>query len=238
MADMLLPGRASETDAGHLAQVALSARADDASNLLIRPEDGTPGAVLFERHEPGVYEMRAELPPEVQGASARAFLASAAGLAFVTTDAMEILTLCPAEEPTTSSRTFMALGGAFEGEQPTGRRFALRYPEWVRTADLPLQLGAWARERYGAELVRPGLLGELGTADPDLDRHLGAFVAMLFAGQPGKAVVLFNRWARIARRPTATLASLDPLLIDFGAHMLRVTPELSHLEVLPCPSVQ
>ena len=64
------------------------------------------------------------------------------------------------------------------------------------------------------------------------DRYVGACVSMVLAGQPEKAVVLYNRWARFSGYAPITLVSRSPILIDIKTALLLV--ENDNFKVIQC----
>jgi hypothetical protein len=64
------------------------------------------------------------------------------------------------------------------------------------------------------------------------DRYVGACVETIYGGQPEKAVILYNRWARFAGYQPIALVSKSPLLIDIGTAILQVINE--SFQVVQC----
>ena len=202
----------------------------DPRNVVLMNEAGTVG-IAFHRHEPGIYEAHTSALPEARGATVLAAVRSMIAWMFTATDCMELLTRCPAHNCPAEALA-KAVGGALDFERPAAwqtdkgpvavRHYALRYPEWVKTADLLPVVGEWFHERLEAENARLGIPDELHDDDAAHDRHVGAAVAMILGGQPAKGVVLYNRWARFADYGLAIIVNVEPLIIDIGTHLLRV----------------
>jgi hypothetical protein len=216
----------------------------DERNVLLSNEAGTV-CVAFHQHEPGIYEAHTAALPEARGPGALAAVQSMIGFMFVATDAMELLTRCPVHNPAAEALA-QAVGGTMEFERaaawPTDegpvavRHYRLDYTAWARATPLLPAFGAWFHDRLEAENVRLGIPDELHDDDPAHDRHVGAAVAMILAGRPTKAVVLYNRWARLAGYGLASIANASPLIIDIGTHLLRVHE--TGFEVLRSGAVQ
>ena len=193
---------------------------ENPANVLLMLEDGTGGA-LFVQHEPGVYEAHLQFLPISRGRIAMEAVREMQEFMFTRTDCMEMLCgISAANRPAIAFTR--AMGGREEFRRlkawrgpDDGRCFALRYPEWVRSAHGLPEYGRSFRDGEGEE---------------PQDRPAGAFLATLLGGQPAKAVTLFNRWARIARFETAKVESLDPLVIDFQSARLAI--DVDGLKVL------
>lgn len=218
---VMLPGQ------GH---IDLSAFVADPRNVVLMNEAGTVG-VAFHHHEPGIYEAHTVALPEARGATVLAAVRSMIAYMFTATDCMELLTRCPVHNRPAEALA-KAVGGTLDFERPAAwptdkgpvavRHYALRYPEWVKTADLLPVIGEWFHDCLEAENARLGIPDELHDDDPAHDRHVGTAVAMILAGQPAKGVILYNRWARLAGYGLASIANASPLIIDIGTHLLRV----------------
>jgi hypothetical protein len=218
----------------------------DPRNVILMNEAGTAG-IAFHCQEPGVFECHTAALPEARGADALAFAKAAVAFMFTATDCMELLTKCPAHNRPAEALA-KAVGGALDFEReaawPTEhgpvavRYYALRYHDWAKAADLLPTLGEWFHDRLEAENARLGIPDELHDDDSAHDRHVGAAVAMILAGQPAKGVILYNRWARFAGYGFATLMNLDPLVVDIGSHVLRVHPNTPNFEVMACRQEQ
>jgi hypothetical protein len=61
---------------------------------------------------------------------------------------------------------------------------------------------------------------------------------MLLGGQPEKAVMLYNLWARFAGYGIIGLISRNPLVIDMGEALIHVRPAEQTFKVIQCRSQQ
>lgn len=212
----------------------------DRRNVILMTEDGL-GGIVFHQHEPGIYEAHTQFLPEARGRDALAAVKAMIAYMFTATDAMELLTRCPVGNRPAEALT-RSVGGVLDFERPSAwmtdkgpvavRHYALRYHDWVRTADMISDLGSWFHDRLEAENARLGIPDEIHDDDPAHDRHVGACVAMILCGQPAKAITLYNRWARFAGYEPIDILSVDPLVIDIKTHVLRVAG--GDFEVLSC----
>jgi len=129
-----------------------------------------------------------------------------------------------------AARTFAKnMGGVFEYQLKNG---------WVKDHELipadiySFKVQEWMRDAPGLEEVGKGFnlkLEEeykgLGAIFPVLEdavraRYTGAMVEMLNGGQPYKAVVLYNRWAKVAGYPEVSVVSTPPTLLDINEALL------------------
>jgi hypothetical protein len=64
----------------------------------------------------------------------------------------------------------------------------------------------------------------LGAVCPKLEdvraRYIGAMAEMTKGGQPYKAAVLYNRWAKVAGYPEVSVVSTTPTLLDTNEALL------------------
>lgn len=209
---------------------------DDPRNIVLMAGQGHGGFVLVQL-EPGVYEVHTQFLPEHRGPRLIKRAREAAHWMFCRTDCMELLTKCPVDHPGTATLA-SKVGFTCEFKRPEAWRrvgspdvgvqvdfYALRYPEWIRTAKADEALshrGVWFHDRLQAEKRR------LGRDDPghDDDFHhdvrVGAAVEMILGGQIDKGLILYNRWARFAGYAPIDLISRDPLVIDIHDPMARL----------------
>lgn len=202
------------------------------TNNILLMADG--GGVLFCQHEPGIYEVHTNFLPEFRGRNAiRASLAAYRWM-FTRTDCMVLLTRAPV--PNKAANKFCHIVGAtleFQREKvwPTKEGnvdlnfYALRYDDWLRQTPDLMKSGQAFHDRLETERVR---LDHQTPIHPDEDchnLHVGACAEMIYGGQPEKAVVLYNRWARFVGfdcyKPVSVV-SRSPLLIDIAQAILLV----------------
>lgn len=204
----------------------------DRRNVLLMA--GGTGGFFFEQHEPGIYEIHSFFLPAMRGGAALAAFAEAMEWMFCRTDCMEVLTKVPVNNFAADGFA-QRVGAVLEFERanawPTDKGlvgvnyYAMRYPDWVRTAAGLEERGHWFHQRLEAEKERLGSLNPVHDEDPAHDRHAGACVAMIFGGQPDKAIILYNRWARFAGYALIGLNSRDPLVVDIGEALLQIEGE-------------
>ena len=208
---------------------------DDSKNYLLMidmlnaADDKEPtGAILFAQHDPGIFEVHTNFLKPWRGQFAIDASLAAYRWMFTHTDAMTLLARAPDCWPGVG-RFCEAVGASFEFSRqdiwpgPDGvcgcYFYALRYDEWVKQTDALEHSGGVFRARYALECER---LGSSMSPFISIDRYLGAFAEMLYAGQPDKAVILYNRFARFGGFSSIALLARDPIIIDIGTAVLQI----------------
>lgn len=204
----------------------------DTNNILLMADGG---GMLFCQHEPGVYEVHTNFLPEYRGRNAIRESLAAYRWMFTRTDCMILLTRAPV--PNRAANKFCRIVGATlefqrknawptSGENVDLNFYALRYDDWLRQTPNLMNSGQAFHDRLEQERVR---LNHSVPIHPDEDchnLHVGACAEMIYGGQPEKAVVLYNRWARFVGyncyKPIS-LVSRSPLLIDIAQALLLVS---------------
>lgn len=212
-------------------------------NVLLMAEGG---GIIFGQEEPGIYDVHTSfVKPARKAGSAGPHIRNACLAAyrwmFTHTDCMMLLTKAPAFNRAVI--TFAPLlGWKFEFERkavwPTETGpvdmsyFSLSYENWARSAvELP-EVGRAFHQRLDEEFARHKALHDNHPDEECHDRHVGVCAETIYGGQPEKAVVLYNRWARFAGYGPIALVSRSPLLIDIGTALLMV--EGDNFKVIQC----
>ena len=216
----------------------------DPRNVVLMLDDGT-GGIVFEHHEPGVFEVHTQFLPQSRGRIALDATREALEWMFTRTDAMELLTKCPAHNRAAAALA-KRIGGTLdfrrEAVWPTEAGpvavdfYALRYADWVKTAPGLEAYGKWFHDELEAEKARVGSAHEIHDDDLAHDRFVGATVAMILGGQIAKAIVLYNRWAKFAGYAPAEVVSRSPLVIDIQEAWLEVGS--GNFRIIRCPVQQ
>lgn len=201
---------------------------NDPRNVLIM-SDG--GGVLFIQQEPGIYEVHTNFLKAYRGRHAIAVSRDAYRWMFTHTDCVALLTKVPAFNK--AAKWFCAFVGAtreFDRKAvwPTKNGFvdlsfwALRYPDWVRKTPELIESGKAFHRHLEEELARHGI-DEPHHGDEEChDRYVGACAQMVYGGQPEKAVILYNSWARFSGYGQIALLSRNPLVVDIGDAVLQI----------------
>lgn len=203
------------------------------------------GGIIFAQSEPGIYDVHtAFLKPKRNaegGPAIRNACLAAYRWMFLSTDCMVLQTRMPAFNR--AAIVFAPLvGWRYEFDRkdvwPTDdgpvdmSYFSIRYEDWVRTADGISEAGRTFHARLDEEFERHGVPFDNHPDDEAHDRYVGVATEMILKGQPEKAVVLYNRWARFAGYRCISLVSRSPLLIDIGSALLMV--ENDNFKVIQC----
>lgn len=201
----------------------------DPRNVLIMAEGG---GVLFLWQEPGIYEVHTNFLKAHRGLHALGVSLAAYRWMFTHTDCMTLLTRVPAFNK--AADRFCAIVGAtkeFERKAvwptkngPVDMAFwSLRYDDWIKQTPDLIASGRAFHDRLDAEFARHGVERQNAHADEDChDLHAGAAAEMIYGGQPEKAVILYNRWARFAGYGLIALIARNPLVVDIGDAILQV----------------
>jgi hypothetical protein len=220
-----------------------SAIIENPNNVLLMAERG---GIIFGQLEPGIYDVHtAFLKPERKSDGAGPHIRNACLTAyrwmFTHTDCMILQTKIPAFNR--AAIIFAPLlGWRFEFERkgvwPTDDGnidmsfFSLNYENWVRKDETLVKIGQAFHLRLDEEFIRRGVLPDSHPDEECHDRYVGACAQMIFGGQPEKAIVLYNRWARFAGYGQITMTNRSPLTIDIGTAILSLTGE--DFEVVSC----
>lgn len=202
----------------------------DPRNVLLMAEGG---GVLFCQLEPGVYEVHTNFQKAFRGRHAVRASLEAYRWMFTHTDCMVLHTRVPAFNKA-AARFCKIVGATKEFERkaawPTNDGlvdllfWSLRYDDWVRQTPALKSSGQEFHRKLDEERLSRGVDPAL-LAHPDEDCHdihVGACVEMIYAGQPDKGIVLYNRWARFSGYGQIALISHAPVLIDIGDALVQV----------------
>lgn len=211
----------------------------DPRNVLLMADGG---GVLFCQDEPGIYEVHTQFLPAFRGRHAIRASIEAYRWMFTHTDCMTLFTRVPSPN---RAAAFAARVVGFEcrfersavwptPDGPVGMKYlVLSYDGWIkRNTAVLMESGRVFHRRLEDECVR---LGHPDKAHPDEDCHdlaVGACAEMVYGGQPEKAVVLYNRWARFAGYGQIALTARSPLVIDIGTAVLLIADQT--FKVITC----
>lgn len=203
----------------------------DPCNVLMMADGGS---ILFIADlEPGIYEVHTSFLQNCRGKHAIEASLEAYRWMFTHTDCMTIQTRIPAfNRAAALAAHAVGFVPLFErkGVWPTRdqklvdlRFYELSYARWLAGAkDAMIAAGQRFHARLDAEMARHGVLDKQHPDDAAHDHYVGACVEMVYAGQPEKAVVLYNRWARFAGYGQIALVARSPMVIDIGNAVLMI----------------
>ena len=203
------------------------------------------GGVIFAPDLPGsgLYEVHTNFLPDHRGNHAVHASLACYRWMFTHTDCMMLQTRVPAFNK--AAERFCKFVGAslwFERKDawPTAdgacdvRFYVLSYMDWANKYAEPLiESGKAFHERFEQECERLGQPNGFRHHDELChDLHVGACAEMIYGGQPEKAVVVYNRWARFAGYPQIALLQRNPLVLDVGEGVIVV--ENNSFKVVKC----
>jgi hypothetical protein len=200
----------------------LSATVANHANHLVM---GEYGGILFAQLLPGIYEAHTVVDSCARGRWTKAMIQSAVHCMFTQTDAMEITTRIPQGHPAAMTaalgagmRPEMTIPDAylFRGRLCDVHVLSFRLQDWLPNAPHLIGRGRWFHARLAQEAERLGIRDARHEPDDLHNRYVGAAIEMMFGGQAGKAVTIYNRWARICRHPTVEWLSDGLIRFDFG----------------------
>lgn len=210
------------------------------ANVLMMAEGG---AILFMRDEPGIYEVHTSFLKNCRGSHAIEASLNAYRFMFCSTDCMTILTRIPAfNRPASLAARAVGFIPLFErkgvwpnrdGSVSDVRFYELNYASWLKKAKSELvRSGQAFHHRLEQEMARHGVTEKQHPDDECHDHYVGACVEMVYAGQPEKAVALYNRWARFSGYGQIALVARSPMVIDIGNAVLMI--ENNSFKVAKC----
>jgi hypothetical protein len=215
-------------------------------NVLLMAEGG--GIIFVQpkvgNNEPsgGIYDVHTSFLENHRGSHAIRASREAYRWMFTHTDCMILQTRVPSFNK--AAATFCRMVGAtleftrknaWPTEPPADMSYwSLKYEDWVRNASCLIASGRAFHTHLDEEFARHKALHDNHPDEECHDRYVGACAEMIYGGQPEKAVVLYNRWARFAGYGTIAMVSRSPLLIDIGSALLMI--ENDNYRVIQCRS--
>lgn len=201
----------------------------DPRNVLLMADGG---GVLFCQDEPGIYEVHTQFLPPWRGRHAIRVSLEAYRWMFTHTDCVKLFTRVPAfNKGAAFAARIVGFACQFERKAvwPTAtgpvdmKYMSLDYDGWVkRNAPVLTESGRAFHRHLDEERARLGHPDQ-GHPDEDChDLHVGVCAETVYGGQPEKAIVLYNRWARFAGYAQISLVARSPLVIDIGDAVLMI----------------
>ena len=113
--------------------------------------------------------------------------------------------------------------------------YAMSIHDWMRKHSEPLvESGKTFHARLEQEYERNGFAHEPHRDDRSHELAVGACAEMIYGGEPEKAILLYNLWARVAGYQQLQLISKNPLVVDIGESILHVLPAEQAFKVIQC----
>jgi hypothetical protein len=190
-------------------------------------------AFLVHWLEPGVYEVHSMALPNVRGRYVYEAASTSIRYMFFATDAMELLTKVVDGNVAATALarkvrfspeyTRPGIWMAEDGPKDV-QHLAIRYPGWVKHQDWLRAGGEWFHSLAGVSEDHPD--------DAAHDLYVGAMVETVLGGQPDKAVILYNRWARFAGYDLVSIVDYSPLTFEVSGH--HVIVDGTAITITPC----
>lgn len=206
-------------------------------NVLLMTEGG---GIIFAQQEGGIYDVHTAFLEKHRGRHAIRASLEAYRWMFTHTDCMVLQTRVPRFNKA-AEKFCRIVGATFEfcrprtwaSEPPSDQSYwSLKYDDWVRRCPDVVVSGCTFHQRLDEEFARHKALHDNHPDEECHDRYVGACAETIYAGQPEKAVILYNRWAMFAGYGLIRLVSRSPLLIDIGSALLMV--EGDNFKVIQC----
>src|ERR1700733_3670427 len=160
---------------------------------------------------------------------------------FTKTDAFELLTKCPyGNVAAKAGAKIVGCSLRFptrpiwpsDGKLVPVDVYSIILQEWVKNDKYILESGKWFHKSLDLEYNRLGKASVAHEEDEVHNRYVGAAVEMMRAGQIGKAINFYNRWAALSDYKKIGLISVDPLVVDIDEARLKIKKD--DFEVLEC----
>ena len=108
----------------------------------------------------------------------------------------------------------------------------LEIDDWIQHNDGLIAVGEWFHAALDEAKAAAGSARPTHPDDQAHDRAVGAAIEMLRAGQIGKALGTYNRWASFAGYLPISLVSTAPVTLDVGDAVIELNN--GNLEVVTC----
>ena len=203
----------------------------DPNNVLLMAEGG---GIIFGQFEPGIYSVHTSFLAEHRGRNAIRASLDAYRWMFTHTDCMILQTTVPAFNKA-AEKICKIVGAIREFDRKsvwqtdTGpvdmSYWSMKYEDWLRQTPTLMESGRAFHRRLDEEMARHGVTEENHPDEDCHDLYVGVCVETVYAGQPEKAIALYNRFAKFSGYAPIALVSKSPLLIDIGTAILQITNE-------------
>ncbi len=193
---------------------------------------GEHGCVLFVKIQDGIYEFHTSVLPEGRGKWMIEGAKYAFNYMFTRTDAFELLTKCP-DGNLAAKAGAKAVGCSFvfrtgeiwpsDGKMVCVDVWSILIQHWIKTNEFTVDSGKFFHMELEKKCAEKNISLVSHKEDETHDRYVGAAVEMLKNGQTAKAIVFYNRWARMAGYYPIKLLSLTPITVDIRDCILRIS---------------
>lgn len=218
-------------DAPDKGPIDLTAALGDERNICLM---GEHGGVLLCRIVTGLYEVHSFVLPSGRGKWFQDFLREAQFWMFTATDCWEVVTRIARPHLSAKAAALkagMVLDWSRDDHCQWRERpvpvdiYSLKLQDWINQAPQLMEIGRDFHDQLEREARKLGITQELHEDDPNHNRHVGASYSMCRAGQIGKGVAVYNRWAVASRHPPIEHVSNNPPTIRCDVGLLRLGPD-------------
>ena len=217
------------------------------ANILLM---GQYGGILFMHLQPGLYEAHTQVLPEGRGKWTVGMTRAALHWMFTRSDCFEVLSRCP--QGNIAARALIKrVGGELEFTNQRGwvkndvvipaDIYSWTIQAWTRTAPGLEERGEWLQHAVAREYKRLNKAAIQYVDDKVFNRYSGMAAEMFMNKQAAKAVLLYNRWAKVAgydnidlmcaENPTAVRTQDAILMVreDGEFYVASINPSISNL---------
>lgn len=191
---------------------------------------GKYGAVVFAKHQLGLYEAHSQVLPVWRGPQYIEMLKAALFWQFTHTDAIEIWMKAPQGDAAAQNSAHQVgarflfrseRGWIINGDIVPADIYSITVQDWMASAPGLVEIGEWFHARVDAELALSGVERAHFQEDADFNRYVGASVEMLRNGQAQKGTIFYNRFAAIAGIDPLRLLRDEPVTVGFHDAVLE-----------------
>lgn len=182
------------------------------------------GAVLFHWQDIGVYEVHTMAKRVVRGRDYIHAVRNAIRVMFTCSDAMELYTRVPRENKAARGLVW-SVGGHKLFERSDGTpMYVLRWSDWLwgRLGDAFVARGRWFHDRLEEQFEAQKREHARHTDNADHDRMVGVTCELILTCCIEKALVLYNRWAKLAGYSLISVVIPVPLVLNIGDALVQV----------------
>lgn len=192
---------------------------------------GTGGGFVFHQLEPGIYEAHSQFVPESRGANVLTAARDALYYMFTRTDCIEVRTKVPhgnVGAAVLGRKLRFELQFERDNAWPTENGmvgvgyYAINITQWTKGEDRLIESGHAFHQKLESAKEWYGVLTPIHDDDEAHDRYVGATVEMFRAGQIGKALGFYTRWAQFAGYGPISIIAENPIVIDIGDALIAL----------------
>ncbi len=190
---------------------------------------GAMGRVSFLANEHGFfaidpkaancYEFHSAILPASRGRDGYKLARSACEFMFLNTDAVELHTFTPNDNPTATPPKSFGFREWFKNKEGTFYRAHIM--DWAKNAPNLESWGEWFHQSLEAAKEAHGATIDAHDDDRVNNRYAGLACALIAAGNEHKGIWAYNHWATTAGYHPVELISVDPIEINTGDAVIR-----------------